>query len=298
MKKHILILLACIATLSGFSQLATVSQQTIQSVKLDSIAARLIRGSILGGATAANQATQTTSLGVINTSLGTINTSVGSINTTLASQATAVRQDSMNARLLSIKKFEDTLRYLIRTLNTRIATNASVTLSGGTATVAAGENFIGQTGHTFTVTGNTITTNSTTSYDSGDNIGAINTVTNAIRVANGTGEITDLFVWDKENQKPNIVIDIWSASPTVGTYTDNSPEVIFGDQSKWLGQISVASSDYQTQGVVARATIKNIGLLIKSAGGTKNIFFTIATTSTPTYSSASGLIIGLGIKQN
>jgi len=71
-----------IASLGGYSQLATLNQQTITVVKIDTTNARLLslRTAGYGNATAANQAIQTLSLATITTSLGTITTSLGVIS--------------------------------------------------------------------------------------------------------------------------------------------------------------------------------------------------------------------------
>jgi hypothetical protein len=292
MKKYILILIASFAALSGFSQLATVNQQTVQSVKLDTIAARLVRGAVLGGATAANQATQTTSLGVINESIksNSVITSATISSMPSVSVTTGTLAAVSNATISSMPSVSVTTGTLAAVSNATISSMPSVTM-------AATEAHLGQVGGTYSVIPNTITT-STTSYSDGDNIGGIVTVSEAFRITAGSAEITDITVWDKANQKPTITIDFWNASPTSGTYTDNAAEVIVGDHGKWLGSVTISSSDYVTTGAVGRASIKNTGLIVSSAA-TRNLFFTITTSSTPTYSSGTtGLLVYLGIKQN
>jgi hypothetical protein len=297
MKKVILILVTLLSVTKTFSQLATVNQQIIQVVRCDTSNARLLSIEKAGyvQATAAGQTANTASLAIAIQSLTTINTN-------LLTRASGVQADSSLARELAIKKLIDSVRMLTRTLNTRlltinnsVATNSAVIITSGSVTGAAGNNHIGQIGSNETTIINTITT-STTAYSSGDNIGGINSATAAIRVSGSTATLIDLTVWDKENQKPAITIDFWSSSPSSGTYTDNAAEVIFGDQSRYLGSVSVASADYITTGIVARANIKNIITTLKSSDTI--IYYTITTTSTPTYSTTSGLLIGLGIKQD
>lgn len=143
---------------------------------------------------------------------------------------------------------------------------------------------------------NTITTSASPDYATGDNVGAINTLTSAARSSGGSGAIQDLIIWDKDAQSPNLVIDYWDTSPS-GTFTDNAAEVIAGDHAIWLGSISINASDWITQGAITRVTISNIGIRFKSVGSA-NIYFTISTTSTINASSTSEFVLRHGIVQD
>lgn len=163
------------------------------------------------------------------------------------------------------------------------------------ATLLSSENFIGKTGGVLVKIANTITTSNNVAYASGDNIGNINTIVGALRVSGGSGFISDIEIWDKNAQNAPLIIDYWDLSPS-GTYTDNAPEVIAGDEAKHLGTIAVAAGDYITTGAVSRVSLKGINLPIVG-NGSANIFFTIATTGTPTYLSISALTMKHGIIQ-
>lgn len=143
---------------------------------------------------------------------------------------------------------------------------------------------------------NTITTTNAGAYTAEDNIGGINTITNALRVSGGTEILMDILIWDKDDQKAALQIDYWDASPS-GTYTNDSGQVIAGDSAKWLGTVEITASDYKTTGAVGKAALKNLGVVLKG-NASRNIFFTIKTTGTPTYTSTSGLIIKHGFLQD
>jgi len=115
---------------------------------------------------------------------------------------------------------------------------------------------------------NTITTSSGVAYTSGDNVGGIITITDALLKVDGTAILFDVEVWDKDDQKAPLTIDYWNASPS-GTYTDNAAQVIAGDFAKWLGRVDVVEEDYETTGAVATAIIRNIGLTVKGSGSSQ-----------------------------
>jgi hypothetical protein len=145
-------------------------------------------------------------------------------------------------------------------------------------------------------TSNTVTTTNGSAYASGDNIGGILTISNALITSGGTAFINTIELWDVAAQSAAITIDFWDASPS-GTYTNDAAQVIAGDQGKWLGSYSIASGDYVATGAVSRVTAKGLNIPIAGNAST-NIFATLVTTGTPTYTSASGLVLKLGIIQN
>jgi len=151
------------------------------------------------------------------------------------------------------------------------------------------------TGCIITKISNTIPT-TTSAYTSGDNIGGVITCSGALRTNGGTAIIQDISIWDLSNQKSNITIHFWNASPS-GTYTDNAAEVIAGDQAKYLGMYNITAADYVTVGAIATANLDYVGVVLQGGTTSSDIFYTIVTTSTPTYA-ANALIIKLGILQD
>lgn len=299
MKKHLFLIFAALfSCLIGSAQISTVNQQTITGVKIDTTNARLlsIRAAGYGQATAAAQAIQTTSLGIINTSLATLATTVGVNTTSLAlvkksNDTIAQNTRSIDSKLSTLTTTLQTSQASIKKSNDTIAQNTRAIYSSisGTMTAYSLDKYYKY---------NQAVTTSTTSYSSGDNIGGIITLTNVARYTGGSAMLTDLTIWDNENQKPNLVIDIWRTSPG-GTYTDNEPQIMTGDAATLLASIVVTSADFTTTGGVARATISASKLNeIITTSGSRNAYLTIYTTSTPTYSSANGLSIKPGFKQD
>jgi hypothetical protein len=108
--------------------------------------------------------------------------------------------------------------------------------------------------------------------------------------------LEDITIWDKDNQNAVFEIDFWNASPS-GTYTDNSAQVSAGDHAKYLGTVKISAADYSTTGAISRVNIKTINMLIK-ASGSANIFATVKTTGTPTYTTTSALVFSFGFLQD
>ena len=162
--------------------------------------------------------------------------------------------------------------------------------------LVAGEAMIGKTG------GNTVNISSTpvvsasAAYTSGDNVGGKPAIA-AARLSGGSGSIRDLIVWDKDNQKAAFEILVFNATPPNGTYTDNAAMVAAGDHGEYIGKIIVGASDYITTGAVAIAQISNLDLPFVAVGSA-NLYYAIKTTSTPTYTTTSGLVLKFGIYQD
>ena len=145
-----------------------------------------------------------------------------------------------------------------------------------------------------------ITTTNGTAYASGDNIGGILSIANAVRNTAGTGFICDLQIVDINNQRPTVEIDFFTSSPT-GTYTNDAAQSFAtADALLYLGKVNVATADYTTQSGgsalvgIASKTLQNIPFVCAAT----TLFFTIRTTSVVTYSTAQSLIVKIGISQD
>lgn len=131
-------------------------------------------------------------------------------------------------------------------------------------------------------------TTSATAYAANDNIGGIITLTEAFRTNASTGVLESISLWLLNNATPNLYIDFWDASPTAGTYTNDSAQVIAGDQSKWLGFAEIVVADWKQTGVISRCSIVPSRIGIK-ASSSKNMYMTIQDKTGITLGSASGM---------
>jgi hypothetical protein len=223
--------------------------------------------------TAANQVISTATLALIKKSNDTIAQS-------LRLQGTAANQVISTATLALIKKSNDTIAQNTRSINTAITNTLSSFVYDKIKKIS------------------TSVTTSADAYTSGDNIGGIITLAAVARQTGGSAELYEVSIFDQENQKPNLVIDFYSASPS-GTYTDAAAQVMAGDGGVWLGSVQVASANYATQGAIARFTVSKNLLSVFCTGSANTAYYmTISTTSTPTWASANGLIIKTTFKQD
>lgn len=157
-------------------------------------------------------------------------------------------------------------------------------------TIASDQSAVPVTGNTggFTAKLAFAPTTSSGAYTANDNIGGIITLGSALRTSGGTAIIDSISLWALANQKPNLYIDFWDASPSAGTYTNDSAQVIAGDQLKWLGMAEVAVADWKDTGVISRCSIRPTNFGIKGNAST-SIYMTIQDKTGITLGSTTGL---------
>lgn len=139
-------------------------------------------------------------------------------------------------------------------------------------------------------------TTSSTAYTANDNIGGIITLTNILRTSGGTGIISDVSFWALANQKPNLYLDFWDASPS-GTFTNDSAQIIAGDQIKHLAFIEISTGEWKDTGVIARCNVAPIGKILKG-NNSRSVFMTIQDKTGVTFGSTAGLFYNIGILQD
>jgi hypothetical protein len=143
----------------------------------------------------------------------------------------------------------------------------------------------------------TITTTAS-AYTSGDVVGGVLTLSDAMRKVDGTGLLQSISVIDGANQKAALTILLFNANPSAGTYTDNGACPSFvtnsADRAKLIRKINIAGSDYETIGSIAVAEITAISKHV-SASGSKHLYAIIVTTGTPTYgANSTDLVVRFG----
>lgn len=135
---------------------------------------------------------------------------------------------------------------------------------------------------------------STAAYTAGDNLGPTQTLANANREGSTAVVLQSLVIFDKSNQKPTMTILFFDSVPTAKT--DNA---VFswgtGDEDKCIGQLTVASSDWETVASKGIMTLKGVGIELKPTG--RHLYAVVIVTSTPTLVSTSDLIFRYGFLQ-
>ncbi len=137
-------------------------------------------------------------------------------------------------------------------------------------------------------------------YTAGDQMGGVNTLANMFDTSGDTAAIQSVSVVDKSKQKSAIDILFFNDVPIV-TSVDNAPLDISDSEmaAKFVGKVSLLAANYSDLLNNSIANINNIGILCQSKGGTITALYCILQCQgTPTYSSASDLVLNIGVFQD
>jgi len=179
---------------------------------------------------------------------------------------------------------------------TDVQTIGAVTMLGVKAHLGAGELHVGEVG------GNSLPVVVTpaiaaAAFSVNDIVGGKLTLTDAMRVPGGSGEIDSLMLVDASKQNAPLSIFVFNAALEVaGGYCDDNAAcaVTVVDWKKCLGVIDILASDYKTMSLASVVSLGGIGMKVKATTGT-SLYALIVTTGTPTYgANALQLTFGLG----
>lgn len=141
-------------------------------------------------------------------------------------------------------------------------------------------------------------------YASGDQLGSIFELPNAMDDSSGTGAVLSLTVIDKAKQKSALDLLIFSAKPVVSS-TDNAALDISDAEmaDKFVGRVALASADYTDLANCSIASLTQVGLLLKATKdqnnlGGESLWAILQSKGTPTYTSTSDLVVKLGVIQD
>lgn len=136
----------------------------------------------------------------------------------------------------------------------------------------------------------------TSVYASGDVMADTQVVTNAVRVADGTGVLQSILVLDEDDQ--GLAFDLIFIQDNVSLGTENAaPSITDAHARSILGLVSIASADFIDLGGARIATKTGLGLVVKPTSGTRNIYVAAITRGAPTHT-ASGVRLRLGFLQD
>lgn len=147
-------------------------------------------------------------------------------------------------------------------------------------------------------------------YTSGDAVGGLQTIANAVRTSGrvslqtagcfdaGTAVLQSVTVVENGSQKAALSIVLFSTNPSATTVTDNGALTInTADIAKIVGIVNIAAADYTTVGGASVAS-KIVSLQLPVAADTVTLYAIANTTSTPTYTLTSSLKFIYGFLQN
>lgn len=146
----------------------------------------------------------------------------------------------------------------------------------------------------------------TSIYASGDQVGTGATeLTHAVRNPSNLCTLESISIVDKSKQKAALDILFFSSEPTIAS-ANNAPLDITDAElaAKYIGKVSIAAADYGDLANSAVASVKAIGLVLRNKKANtqdpdkKSIWAVICSRGTPTYTSASDLVLQLGFYQH
>lgn len=147
----------------------------------------------------------------------------------------------------------------------------------------------------------TITTSASLDYSSGDVISGIITLTNAASDVGRQALLMSVAMKDDSNQGPALSLIFFRATPSGGTYTDNSQLVWgSGDLANVVGYVRIGTSDwYSPAASVAKALFSTgaIKKMMSVADAAKDLFMLIVADETINFASTSDLTLELSFER-
>lgn len=144
----------------------------------------------------------------------------------------------------------------------------------------------------------------TSVYASGDQLGSLVELQNAVDDSSGTGTVVSVAVLDKASQSASLSVLLFKDKPVVTSSDNGSLNISDAEMaSKCLGLVPVASNDYVALNASSIATVRNVNLIVASSKSSdnlsgKSLWAILRSGGTPTYTSASDLVLSIGIKQD
>ena len=143
----------------------------------------------------------------------------------------------------------------------------------------------------------TPTISAASAYTANDQVGGIQTLTNAVASDNDfAAKLSSLVVIDVDSEGAALDLHFFSALPTVVSVDNGALDIADAQMSgKYIGTVHVATGDYITVAGSKVATKKDINLDLVSTdlnteGNKSNkLYVVVSTPGTPTYTAVSDL---------
>jgi hypothetical protein len=164
------------------------------------------------------------------------------------------------------------------------------------APTPAGELHIGEVGGNAITIPVAQTVTASSAYASGQAIGGLITLSNAARVAGGSGLIQSVLVDTKSAQTTSTDVVLFSANPSASTCTDKTAfSVAAADFDKVIGVAHV--TDWTSLGTPSVGQAQNLAVPFALTSGS-TIYACAVTRGTPTFSSTSDVTVAVRILRN
>ncbi len=134
----------------------------------------------------------------------------------------------------------------------------------------------------------------TSAYDAGDLLSDRIEIADVVRKTNESLILQTITVIDKADQKAAFNLVFLDGDISLGTI-NGAPNISDANVLSYvIGHAPVAAADYLDLGGVSVATVRNVGLFLQTAIGSKTLYVAAVTTGTPTYGAAGDLVLKLG----
>lgn len=137
------------------------------------------------------------------------------------------------------------------------------------------------------------------SYATGQVIGAVNTVANAVLDDKAACELRSVVVLDAANQKQAIDLVFFNEAPATTIGADGASYALDDtDLLKVIGRVTIGTADYVSSGSNnAEATIRNIGLMLQSIRGKHDVYVAVIARGTINLGAATDLSFKLALER-
>lgn len=136
----------------------------------------------------------------------------------------------------------------------------------------------------------------TSAYAAGDLLADTQVLANAVRVNDGTGVLESVVLNDKDDQGVAMSLVVLSANNSLGT-ENSAPAITDANADAILGIIDIPSAAWVDLGGTRVATLRDLGLPLVAATGTKSIYVALINgAGAPTFT-AAGITARFGIQQ-
>lgn len=137
----------------------------------------------------------------------------------------------------------------------------------------------------------------TNAYTANDQVGDLQTLTNALRTGATSCMLEAITILDKAAQSAALQIFFFNASPTIASSNNAAISITDAEMVKFIGSVTIPAANYVTTASNSAATLTNIQLPLIPTTGT-SLFALAKTTGTPTYGAVSDLIFTYVIRQD
>lgn len=136
----------------------------------------------------------------------------------------------------------------------------------------------------------------TSAYTANDCLFPEAAIANAVRAAGLGTTLCGVSLIDKDDEGAQVTLYFFDADPDFGS-ANNAPSISDANAAKYLGKVDIATTDYVDLGGAKVAHIRGFALPMIPASGT-SLYVAATTTGTPTYTSASDIVLRLHFLQD